>query len=159
MAVRIRLARGGTKKRPFYQIVIADARAPRDGRFIEKVGFFNPLLPKDHVDSVRLNKEAIETWLKKGAEPTERVAKILSNFGLVEKPAIPTQTKKNQPKAKAQERLKAAEEKAAAAKAAAEEAAEAAKQAEAQAQEQPQEQPQEAPAENAAEPAAEQENA
>ena len=145
MAVKIRLARGGTKKRPFYQIVIADARSPRDGRFIEKVGFFNPLLPKDHADSVRINQEAVQAWLKKGAEPTLRVAKILSNLGLCEKPSIPTQTKKNQPKAKAQERIKEAEEKAAAAKAAEEEAkaaAEASKAEEAAA---------EAPAEAAAE--------
>lgn len=127
MALRIRLARGGAKKRPFYRIVVADSRSPRDGRFIEKVGTYNPLLPSDHDERVRLKDERVKYWLGVGAQPTDRVRKLLGLAGLVEMPTPPVQTKKNQPKAKAQERLREAEERAkAAAEAAEAEAAEAA---------------------------------
>ena len=130
MSVRIRLSRGGSKQRPFYKLVVADSRSPRDGRFIEKVGFFNPLLPKEHADRIKVQEDRIKEWLSKGAQPTDRVARLISEFGLCEKPAIPTQTKKCMPKAKAVERakekaeaLKAKEEAEAAAKAEAEAAA------------------------------------
>ena len=78
MAVRIRLSRGGSKKRPFYKIVVADQRAPRDGRFIERLGSYNPLLPKDHADRLVLNQDKVKEWLGKGAQPTERLQKLLS---------------------------------------------------------------------------------
>ncbi len=121
MAVKIRLARGGAKKRPFYHIVAADVRAPRDGKYIERLGFFNPMVAKDAEDRTRLNAERIQHWLSQGAQPTLRVQKILAEAGLMEKPAVPTaQTKQHLPKAKAQERLAEKEEKA---KAAAEAAA------------------------------------
>ena len=82
--LKIRLTRGGAKKRPYYQIVVADSHSPRDGRFIEKVGSHNPLLPKDHPERVTLKVERIQEWLKKGAQPTDRVARFLSQQGLVE---------------------------------------------------------------------------
>ena len=110
MATKIRLARGGSKKRPFYRIVVADERAPRDGNFIEKIGNFNPMVPKDHKERVILSKERAEHWLKVGALPTERVQKILSELGMMEAPKITEKTKKHLPKAKAQERAKAKEE-------------------------------------------------
>ena len=122
MALKIRLARGGSKKRPFYRIVVADARSPRDGRLIEKIGTYNPLLPTDHAERIRLDQDAVKKWLGVGAQPTDRLVRIFSNLGLVAAPVRPEQTKKNQPKAKAQERLK----EAAAAAAAAAEAAESA---------------------------------
>lgn len=119
MALKIRLARGGAKKRPFYRIVIADTRSPRDGRFIEKVGTFNPLLPKDSKDRVVLDVERARHWVGQGALPTDRVSRFLDEAGVMSRKARsnPTQGK---PKAKAQERLEAA-------RIAAEEAAEAAK--------------------------------
>ena len=120
MAVKIRLARGGAKKRPYYRIVVADVRAPRDGRFIEKIGAYNPMVPKDHPDRLKLDEDRVKYWLSTGAQPTDRVARFLGDLGLAAKPAIPEQTKKNQLKAKAKERL---EEKRMAAEAAAEEAA------------------------------------
>ena len=110
MATKIRLARGGSKKRPFYRIVVADERAPRDGNFIEKIGNFNPMVPKDHKERVMLSKERAEHWLKVGALPTERVQKILYELGMMEAPKITEKTKKHLPKAKAQERVKAKEE-------------------------------------------------
>ena len=145
MSVRIRLARGGAKKRPFHQIVVADKRCPRDGRFIESIGFYNPLLPKDHPDALRINVELAKKWMANGAEVTERVQKLFAIVGLCEKPAAKTnQTKKHLPKEKAQlrakeeaERLKAAEEAKAAAEAEAKAAEEAAKAAAEQAQEAP----------------------
>ena len=115
MALKIRLARGGAKKRPFYRIVVADARSPRDGRFIEKIGTYNPLLPSDHAERLRLDTEAVKKWLAVGAQPTDRLVRIFANLGLVAAPVRPEQSKKNQPKARAQERAKAAAEKAAAA--------------------------------------------
>ena len=120
MAVRIRLSRGGPKKRPFYKIVVADQRAPRDGRFIERLGSYNPLLPKDHADRLVLNQDKVKEWLGKGAQPTERLQKLFANLGLCAAPVIREQPKKSAPKAKAQERMKEKEEKA---KAAAEAAA------------------------------------
>ncbi|MGE4278584.1 MAG: 30S ribosomal protein S16 [Magnetospirillum sp.] len=124
MALKIRLARGGAKKRPFYRIVVADARSPRDGRFIEKVGTYNPLLPTDHAERVILNTEAIQKWLAVGAQPTDRLVRVFADKGLLTAPAKPEQTKKNQPKAKAQQRAKEEAERAAAAAAEAESAAE-----------------------------------
>jgi len=125
MAVRIRLSRGGSKKRPFYRVVAADQRAPRDGRFIEKLGIFNPLLPQDHADRLVLDVEKTKAWLAKGAQPTERMQKMLAALGLCEAPVFHDQPKKSAPKAKAQERLKEkAEKAAAAAQAAAESSAE-----------------------------------
>lgn len=125
MAVRIRLSRGGSKKRPFYRVVAADQRAPRDGRFIEKLGIFNPLLPQDHADRLVLDVEKTKAWLAKGAQPTERMQKMLAALGLCEAPVFHDQPKKSAPKAKAQERLKEkAEKAAAAAEAAAESSAE-----------------------------------
>ena len=85
MSLKIRLARGGTKKRPFYRVVIADVRAPRDGRFIEKVGTFNPLLPKESEDRVNLNVDRIKHWLSVGARPTDRVNRFLDAAGLMER--------------------------------------------------------------------------
>lgn len=124
MSVRIRLARGGSKKRPVHKIVVADKRAPRDGRFIEALGFYNPLLPKDNADALRVNTEAAKKWMAQGAELTERVQKLFALVGLTEKPVIREQPKKSAPKAKAQERMREAQERAEAARAA-EEAAKA----------------------------------
>ena len=123
MSVRIRLSRGGSKKRPFYKVVAADQRAPRDGRFIERLGSYNPLLPKDHADRFVIDEERVKYWLSKGAQPTERLEKLLSKLGLINAPKIHEQPKKSAPKAKTVERMKAKEEKAAAAAAAAAEAA------------------------------------
>ena len=117
MAVRIRVSRGGSKKRPFYRIVAADSRAPRDGRFIEKLGTYNPLLPQNHEQRVVINTERVQYWLGIGAQPTERLEKLFANLGLTKAPALREQPKKSAPKAKAVERMKAKEE---AAKAAAE---------------------------------------
>ena len=106
MSLRIRLARGGAKKRPFYSIVVADARSPRDGRFIEKLGTYNPMLARDHGDRVTLKAERIQHWLGVGAQPTERVARFLGDAGLAEKPARRDTPTKSAPKKKAQERAK-----------------------------------------------------
>lgn len=111
MSLRIRLARGGAKKRPYYSIVIADSRSPRDGRFLEKVGSYNPMLPREHEERIVLKQERLQHWLGLGALPTDRVARFLGDAGLMAKPAIPAQTKKSQPKAKAQERLREEEER------------------------------------------------
>jgi small subunit ribosomal protein S16 len=145
MALKIRLSRAGSKKRPVYRVVVADSRSPRDGRFIEKVGLFNPLLNKDNKDRVQLDQDNIKEWLSKGAKPTDKVAKILGAAGLIPMPAQGNNPKKAQPKKKAQERLAAAQEASAAAEAPAEEApAEEAPAEEAPAEEAPAE---EAPAE------------
>ena len=109
MAMKIRLARGGSKKRPFYSIVAADSRMPRDGRFIEKLGTYNPLLPKDSEERVRMNMERIDYWLGQGAKPTDRIARMLEAAGKVEK-AERSNPNKAKPGKKATER---AEEKAA----------------------------------------------
>jgi len=107
MALKIRLARGGTKKRPVYGIVIADSRSPRDGRFIEKIGFYNPLLPKDHADRVKLDLDKAKAWLAKGATASDRVHRFLANAGVL-KPLTKNNPQKAQPKKKAQERAAAA---------------------------------------------------
>jgi small subunit ribosomal protein S16 len=107
MALKIRLTRAGTKKRPHYAIVIADSRFPRDGRFIEKIGFYNPLLPKDHADRVKLDVEKAKEWLTKGATPSDRVHRFLANAGLL-KPLKKNNPEKAKPKKKAQERAAAA---------------------------------------------------
>ncbi len=131
MTVRIRLSRGGSKKHPYYRVVAADQRAPRDGRFIEKLGSYNPLLPKDHQDRLVLDVEKVKAWLQKGAQPTERLQKLFATLGLMEAPKLHEQPKKSAPKAKAMERIKEKEEKA---KAAAEAAAAAKAEAEAPAE-------------------------
>ena len=131
MTVRIRLSRGGSKKHPYYRVVAADQRAPRDGRFIEKLGSYNPLLPKDHQDRLVLDVEKVKAWLQKGAQPTERLQKLFANLGLMAAPKLREQPKKSAPKAKAMERIKEKEEKA---KAAAEAAAAAKAEAEAAAE-------------------------
>jgi small subunit ribosomal protein S16 len=117
MALKIRLARGGAKKRPFYRIVVAEATSPRDGRFVERVGSYNPMLPADNAERVVLNQERIKYWLSVGAAATDRVHLFLSRANLIAaKPRAET-PKKSTPKKKAQARLKA--EADAAAKAAA----------------------------------------
>ncbi len=115
MSVRIRLARGGSKGAPFHKIVVADQRAPRDGRFIERVGSYNPLLPAEHADRIVVKADRVKYWLGVGAQPTERVAKLLSKVGLCAAPVINDRPQKSAPKAKAQERAKAKAEAAAAA--------------------------------------------
>jgi small subunit ribosomal protein S16 len=116
--LKIRMSRGGAKKRPVYKIVIADSRKPRDGRFIEKVGFFNPLLPKDKKERLNLDVDRIKYWLEKGAKPSDRIARFLGEANIIPKPAQRNNPNKAKPKKKAQERLAAVEE----AKKAAEEA-------------------------------------
>lgn len=122
MSLKIRLARGGSKKRPFYSIVVADSRMPRDGRFIEKVGTYNPLLKKDDENRVQYNEERIKHWLGVGALPSDRVARFLSVNGLVEWKAG-NNPKKAEPGEKAKEREQEKKDKEEAAKAAAAEAA------------------------------------
>lgn len=107
MSLKIRLARGGTKKRPHYNIVVADSHSPRDGRFIEKIGFHNPLLPKDHADRLKLDTEKAKAWMAKGAVATDRVHRFLADAGLV-KPLSKNNPQKSRPKKKAQERAAAA---------------------------------------------------
>jgi small subunit ribosomal protein S16 len=116
MAMKIRLARGGSKKRPFYRIVAADSRMPRDGRFIEKLGTYNPLLPKDSEDRIKMDLDRVKHWLEAGAQPTDRVSRFLEAAGVLEKKER-SNPNKAKPGKKAQER---AEEKAAKAAAAAE---------------------------------------
>ena len=118
MAVKIRLARGGTKKRPYFRIVIADIRAPRDGRYIERVGSYNPLLPKDHDDRVKLDIERIKEWLSKGAKPTDRVARFLDAAGILSREprnnpikAVPKKTKEESPAEETKEEAPAEETK------------------------------------------------
>lgn len=121
----MRLARGGSKKRPFYRIVVTEATAPRDGRYIEKLGTYNPLLEQGHAERVVLNSERIKYWLSVGALPSDRVNQFLVTAGLTQAPERRELTKKNQPKKRAQERLKAAQEAAEAARKAAAEATQA----------------------------------
>ena len=126
MAMKIRLARGGSKKRPYYSIVAADSRMPRDGRFIEKLGAYDPLLPKDNENRIKMDVDRVKHWLEKGAQPTDRVSRFLESAGVIEK-----KTRNNPQAAKpgkaATERAEAKAEKAnAAAEAPAEEPAEAA---------------------------------
>ena len=108
MGLKIRLARAGAKKRPYYHIVLADSRSPRDGRFIEKLGHYNPMLPSDHAERIRLEGERITHWLSQGALATDRVAKFLGKAGLAPMPVFPEQPKQSAPKKKAQERAAAA---------------------------------------------------
>ena len=119
MAVKIRLARGGSKKRPHYAIVVADTRMPRDGRFLEKLGTYNPLLPKDSEDRIKMDVERVQHWLAQGAQPTDRIARFLEAAGVRDK-AERKNMKKAEPGDKAKKR---AEEKAAKAAVPAEEAA------------------------------------
>ncbi|MGH1404512.1 MAG: 30S ribosomal protein S16 [Alphaproteobacteria bacterium] len=126
MALAIRLSRGGRKKRPFYRIVVADKRMPRDGRYIERLGTYNPLLADENENRVQLNEERIKHWLGEGAQPSERVALFLGKAGLIDMPEQPNRPNKSAPGEKAkmlleekEEKRKAAEEEA---KAAAEEA-------------------------------------
>ncbi len=114
MAMKIRLARGGSKKRPHYSIVAADSRMPRDGRFIEKLGTYNPLLPKDSEDRVRMNMERVEYWLGQGAQPTDRVARMLEAAGKLEKKER-SNPNKAKPGKKAEDRAQEKADKAAAA--------------------------------------------
>jgi small subunit ribosomal protein S16 len=120
MAMKIRLARGGSKKRPFYAIVAADSRMPRDGRFIEKLGTYNPLLAKDSEDRIRMDVERVKHWLAQGAQPTDRVVRFLEAAGIIEKKTRNNPVKA-EPGKKAKERAaeKAAKEAAAAEAAAA----------------------------------------
>ena len=108
--LKIRMSRGGAKKRPFYKIVVADSRRPRDGKFIEKVGFFNPLLPKDKKERLNLDIERIKYWLAQGAQPSERIARFLGQAEVIPMPTQRNNPIKAKPKKKAQEKLKAAAE-------------------------------------------------
>ena len=111
MAVALRLSRGGSKKRPYFRIVAADIRAPRDGRYLERLGTYNPMKEKNDPERVTLNTERIKYWLSVGAKPTERVQKFLAAQKLAEKPTITKQTKQDKPKKKTLEKIKAKEEK------------------------------------------------
>ena len=136
MSTRIRLARAGSKNRPFFRIVVSDKRSPRDGKFIEKLGTYNPLLPKEDENRVLFDEERVKYWLSKGATPSYKMAIFLSKSNLVEKPPIPEQTKKHLPKVKKKE---------------GEDKKDAAPKAEAKSEEKPQEQakPEEKPKEEA----------
>lgn len=112
MSLKIRLARGGSKKRPYYQIVVADARSPRDGRFLEKLGSWNPMLGKDDANRVQIDADRAKEWLAKGAQPTDRVARFLDVNGLMKREAR-NNPEKAKPKKKAQERAAAEADKAA----------------------------------------------
>jgi len=107
MSVVIRLARAGTKKRPFYHVVVADSRFPRDGRFIERLGYFNPLLPKDNETRLKLDADKVKDWLAKGAQPSDRVARFLDTAGIRKREArnnpqkaVPRKERKAQAEAK-----------------------------------------------------------
>ena len=114
MSLKIRLARGGSKKRPYYQIVVADARAPRDGRFLDRVGSWNPMLGKDNEKRVELDVDAIKAWVAKGAQPTDRVLRFMAEAGIAER-AARTNAEKGKPGKKAQERAAEKAQKASAA--------------------------------------------
>jgi len=119
MSLKIRLSRGGAKKRPYYRIVVADSRSPRDGRFIERIGSYNPMVAKDHPERLTLDTERAKHWLSVGATPSDRVSRFLAAADLMPARRIPRQTTAQLPGQKAQERAAAAEE----ARKAAEEAA------------------------------------
>src|SRR5258707_13522811 len=110
MSLKIRLARGGAKKRPFYSIVVADSRSPRDVRFIEKLGTYNPMLDRGHADRITLKEERIKHWLGVGAQPSYGVARFLGDAGLVEKPAVRRRPTKSPPKDNAHAPAKASEQ-------------------------------------------------
>ena len=116
----IRMARAGTKKRPFYHIVVADSRSPRDGRFIERIGYFNPLLPKDKTDRLKLDLDKVKSWMTKGAQPSDRVMRFLDAAGVMKR------TKRNNPERAVPRKERKAKEEAAKAAAAAAPAAPAA---------------------------------
>jgi small subunit ribosomal protein S16 len=118
MSLKIRLSRGGAKKRPFYRIVVADARMPRDGRFVERLGTFDPLKAKDATDRIVIDAEKAKAWIAKGAQPTDRVARLLETVGVGQR-AAHSNPEKAKPKKKAQERAAAAAAAAEAAAAAA----------------------------------------
>ena len=122
MALKMRLARGGTKKRPFYRIVVADSRAPRDGRFIEKLGTYDPMLPRESETRIVFDAERVKYWLEKGVQPTDRVLRFLDAAGLAKREPR-NNPKKAEPGAKARERAQERADKAEAAKAEAEGAA------------------------------------
>ena len=113
--LKIRMTRRGAKKKPYYQIVVADSRAPRDGKFLEKLGTYDPKLPRDDINRVRLNAERIKFWLSKGAQISDRVAIFMGKAGIIPMPERKNNPKKGIPKAKMTERKKAREEKAKAA--------------------------------------------
>ena len=106
MSLKIRLARAGTKKRPVYHIVIADSRSPRDGRYIERLGYFNPLMAKDNADRLKLDLEKVKAWMAKGALPTDRVSRFLDAAGVLKRETR-SNPEKSKPKKKAQERAAA----------------------------------------------------
>jgi small subunit ribosomal protein S16 len=95
MALKIRLSRGGSKKRPFYRIVIAEAAAPRDGRYVERVGHYNPMVPKEHENRLSVNSDRVKFWMNKGAQPTDRVHKLLALADILKAPEIREQPKKS----------------------------------------------------------------
>ena len=95
MALKIRLSRGGSKKRPFYRIVVAEAAAPRDGRYVERVGHYNPMVPKEHENRLSVNGERVKFWMDRGAQPTDRVHKLLSLVDILKAPEIRDQPKKS----------------------------------------------------------------
>jgi len=111
MSVSLRLSRGGSKKRPYYKIVVANSRAPRDGKYLEQVGTYNPLLAKDDANRVRLVEDRVNYWLGVGAQPTDRVARMLDKAGIKERAAT-TNPQKGEPGAKAKERAEEKAEKA-----------------------------------------------
>jgi small subunit ribosomal protein S16 len=113
MALSIRLTRGGAKKRPFYRIVVADSRSPRDGRFIEKIGHYDPMVAKDHPQRVVIDTERAKHWISVGAQPSDRVARFFGAADIIPMPKYNETPKKSAPKAKAQERMKAEQEAAA----------------------------------------------
>ena len=132
MSLVIRMARAGTKKRPFYHIVIADSRFPRDGRFIERIGYFNPLLPKEKTERLKLDLDKVKDWMKKGAQPSDRIMRFLDAAGILKRPkrnnpekAIPRKERKAKEAedTKAKEGADAAAKTAATAKAATDKAA------------------------------------
>ena len=110
--LKIRLSRGGAKKRPFYKVVLADVNAPRDGKFIERLGHFNPMLPKENPERLKLDLDRVKHWLKMGAQPTDRIQRFLAEAGIMKAP-VHNGPSKSAPRKKAQERI-AAEAKAAA---------------------------------------------
>ncbi|WP_425403388.1 30S ribosomal protein S16 [Hwanghaeella sp.] len=114
MSLKIRMARGGAKKRPFYRIVVADSRMPRDGRFIEKIGHHNPMVPKDHPDRVVIDLDRVKHWMERGAKPSDRIARFLDDAGIVNR-TYNEQPQKSAPGEKAKERMEAKAEKAKAA--------------------------------------------
>lgn len=95
MALKIRLSRGGSKKRPFYRIVVAEAAAPRDGRYVERVGHYNPMVPKEHENRLSVNSDRVKFWMNKGAQPTDRVHKLLALADILKAPEIREQPKKS----------------------------------------------------------------